>query len=70
MPREGRLDGVTISDDDLCSECRYLDYCPGDWSHCKYGFPAEFDADGYAVSCEDFERIDHQGQNVSAADKE
>lgn len=49
----------SISDDDLCSDCVHLGYKPGGLSSCTVDaspefaqvWPAQFDADGYAVAC-------------------
>lgn len=46
--------GLSISDDDLCATCKHLEYDPGNTSLCDEDFPAEFDADGYAVSCSEY----------------
>jgi hypothetical protein len=48
---------LSISDDDLCSTCAWCDYRPGDRSTCSLGWPATFDADGYAVECPEFEGV-------------
>lgn len=42
----------SISDDDICSSCRYCTYNPGDRSSCSKEWPGEVDADGYVVSCD------------------
>ena len=44
----------SISDDDLCATCRRCNYKPGDMSSCSIDFPAQFDANGYAVSCDEY----------------
>lgn len=47
-------EAMSISDDDICSECVHLKYRPGAWSECRKGWPCEFDGDGYAVSCKKY----------------
>jgi len=47
---------MSISDDDLCSTCKHLEYNPGGLSACKLaadrrGGPCEFNEDQYAVDC-------------------
>ena len=47
---------LSISDDDICSECLHLDYNPGNLSSCALQdendkWPAEFDTNGYAIDC-------------------
>ena len=42
---------LSISDDDLCATCALCRYRPGDESDCAKDFPAEFNPDGYAVTC-------------------
>ena len=51
-----------ISDDDLCANCSNLLYCPGDLSSCTFGFPGEFDEDGYCVDCKHFDKC-NPGEN-------
>jgi hypothetical protein len=45
----------SISDDDLCSDCAYLLYCPGYLSLCRraseQGFPGKSDTSGYVIKC-------------------
>lgn len=51
---------LSISDDDLCASCAFLAYQPGQRSLCRKAsdgnsrddWPADFDEDGYAVSCD------------------
>ena len=47
---------LSISDDDLCSDCSHCAYRPGELSTCNLDWPAKFNPDGYAVSCERFSR--------------
>lgn len=44
----------SISDDDICAKCSHCDYQPGELSGCKLDWPAQFNADDYAVKCESF----------------
>ena len=53
---------LSIADDDICSDCEKLQYCPGDKSLCKeaeesYKWPGEFDGDGRYVSCSVFAQV-------------
>lgn len=41
----------SISDDDICSDCTYCKYAPGELSTCEMGWPGEADEDGYIQSC-------------------
>lgn len=45
----------SISDDDLCADCHWLAYCPGQNSLCMRHdgstWPGTTDADGYVVAC-------------------
>ncbi len=51
--------GLSMSDDDLCSECNLCHYKPGELSTCLLPYeanghefwPCEFDPDGYVVGC-------------------
>lgn len=49
----------SISDDDLCSSCKRLAYCPGLLSLCREAvmgeWPADFNGDGYAVACPSYQ---------------
>ena len=54
---------LSISDDDLCSDCVWCAYSPGMHSSCHKGWPGLFDEDGYCYECEEFTEIDYQGQN-------
>lgn len=47
----------SISDDDLCSDCVWCTYNPGDMSGCQKDFPGKEDEDGYVVSCSEFHEI-------------
>ena len=47
---------LSISDDDFCSDCANLLYCPGDRSLCELAeydgeWPCVWNADDYSVSC-------------------
>ena len=56
----------SIADDDICSECKNLPYNVGGESLCTLAdpeWPAEFDEDGLAISCEEFDQVDNQGDN-------
>lgn len=47
---------ASISDDDLCSDCIFCYYHPGEESECVTGFEyAKFDLDNYVISCSHFE---------------
>ena len=51
----------SISDDDLCSDCMYLHYCPGQLSICSLidalnQWPCMFNKDGYATFCKKYKR--------------
>ena len=61
---------MVASGDDLCSDCKYLLYCPGDKSLCRLslcysgsGWPCEFNDDGYSVSCQHFVRVATRDEN-------
>lgn len=57
---------LSISDDDLCSECARLNYTPGGLSLCILAdpeWPAEFDADGYAKTCSRFKENDKSSES-------
>lgn len=58
--------GLSISDDDLCSECVHLNYNPGEYSHCRLNWPGWFDGDAYCQLCPNF--LDHETRNQPAAD--
>lgn len=50
----------SISDDDLCAECAFLNYNPGGLSTCQKvddmgTWPAHFDRNGYAKECSEFD---------------
>lgn len=60
----------SISDDDLCSDCTKLAYCPGQLSLCKKvdpwlrdNWPCLWDENGYSLSCLEFERVTNKAQN-------
>lgn len=61
MTRPAAGQAVSISDDDLCASCRFLDYRPGELSLCTVGWPATFDADGYATECPKLSKIKREG---------
>lgn len=46
---------LSISDDDLCADCMRCQYRPGGESGCVAAvdseWPAELNADGYAIAC-------------------
>ncbi|MHB1678657.1 MAG: hypothetical protein ACYCSS_14220 [Sulfuriferula sp.] len=44
----------SISDDDLCAQCRHCNYQPGEMSCCNKEWPGREDADGYVQECESF----------------
>lgn len=45
-----------ISDDDLCSSCRFCDYRIGERSFCAKDWPCSLNEDGYVVSCGGYEQ--------------
>lgn len=49
---------LSISDDDLCSECYFLNYNPGDRSLCRIEWPGHFNDDGYCEHCDKFRRLE------------
>jgi len=44
----------SISDDDICSECRHCQYQPGEMSGCSETWPGKEDLDGYVQECSEF----------------
>lgn len=57
----------SISDDDLCSSCIHLQYCPGDESDCNIAdpeWPSVCNEDGYSISCHSFIEITNRGDNL------
>lgn len=54
---------LSISDDDICSECAALHYNPGGQSWCELNFPGEFDPDGYCVYCHQFTELNDPDAN-------
>ena len=53
----------SISDDDLCSDCKQCEYRPGEMSGCKQEWPGMEDADGYVQECAAFDKIAFQEEN-------
>ena len=49
------VDGKSISDDDICSDCKSCQYAPGELSKCDKGWPGQEDGDGYVRSCASYE---------------
>lgn len=47
-------EGKSLSDDDLCSDCKHCRYEPGGMSSCEKSFPGQEDADGYVKTCSDY----------------
>ena len=52
----------SISDDDLCADCKNLHYCPGDLSLCRLatwdsGWPGKSDENDYIIECKLFEEL-------------
>ena len=45
----------SISDDDLCSDCKHCTYSPGESSSCGKGWPGLVDSSGYVRKCDAFE---------------
>lgn len=63
-----RPETLSISDDDLCATCENLAYCPGDNSLCKLAidepkWPATFNDDNYAISCDEYREIKNKEDN-------
>lgn len=59
---------ISISDDDLCSDCKNCLYVPGELSLCTIHFdtgelPGSKDEDGYIESCEQHITISHPEEN-------
>lgn len=44
----------SLSDDDLCSDCKHCQYEPGGMSACEKSFPGKEDEDGYVKACPDY----------------
>lgn len=60
----------SLSDNDICSECRFCAYVPGENSLCKLQvddpdseFPGLTDEDGEVFDCDAFEQIDEDREN-------
>lgn len=45
----------SISDDDICADCRHCDYQPGGTSGCELLWPGLEDDSGYVQECDKFE---------------
>lgn len=45
----------SISDDDLCSNCRHCDYNPGEMSGCASAWPGLENENGYVLECGEFD---------------
>lgn len=56
----------SISDDDLCAQCKNCEYRPGDQSGCKKSWPGLEDANGYVQVCGSFGKI--SGQDLKRGD--
>lgn len=52
-PLSGQL--LSVSDDDICSDCRHCNYRPGELSYCNQGWPGLIDDNLYVVECDHFE---------------
>lgn len=59
-------DVKSISDDDLCAECRNCGYCPGEMSGCSKNWPGLEDENGYVRDCSQFEHVTEAGENFVA----
>ena len=55
---EGLDMGLSISDDDLCSQCTHLEYNPGNLSFCSHRWPGLFDENAYCVECPKFKQVE------------
>jgi len=53
----------SISDDDLCSDCKNCEYRPGEMSGCKQNWPGMEDVNGYVKECGAFNQISFQEEN-------
>lgn len=53
---------LSISDDDLCSNCRRCHYPPPphELSTCDAGWPGMQDSDGYIQKCDHFKEVGHE----------
>lgn len=58
---------ISISDDDICSDCLLLCYRPGGMSSCRIGWPVAWDENDYAVSCPEFRPVRVRHENVDEA---
>ena len=56
---------LSISDDDLCADCKFCYYSPGKDSSCKFDFPAVFDENGYAVTCHKYKQLKQGETNIN-----
>jgi hypothetical protein len=63
MPRllKSQRVAVSISDDDLCSDCQHCEYNPGLYSYCKAPtpdgrWPCEINEDHYVIKCPQFNK--------------
>jgi hypothetical protein len=59
----------SISDDDLCSDCKLCRYNPGGMSECESDWPGLFDANGYCVECVHFIAVEKRGDNWELTDE-
>jgi hypothetical protein len=54
----------SISDDDLCSDCKNCEYRPGDMSGCKSEWPGLENENGYVRKCQAFDGISSKEENL------
>lgn len=54
---------LSISDNDICSTCKFCAYNPGKESSCALDWPTEPDIDGEIRDCPEYKKIDHPEQN-------
>lgn len=60
------MNKLSISDDDICATCKFCVYNVGEMSECKKQKRNKWPAvrwNGYAVSCPEYNKIDHPEQN-------
>ena len=48
----------SISDDDLCSECFWLHYSPGELSTCTKNWPGILVTNGYVQECPEYKECE------------
>lgn len=56
----------SISDDDLCANCKHCEYRPGEMSSCTKDWPGMEDDVGYVHECEGYNQISSPEENFVA----